>query len=139
MESKQSACVSLLVAGLQLVRQCQEAAEKHGEAAGPELGAQDQALQQVRAGQRREAERQQRRQLLRRYLNPGRHDTAQVAQYKYPPGLWACVSPAPPDRRSALHTLEIWAFKRNGHEGASKGLRKDALVLHNRNYGIHRF
>lgn len=53
--------------GVQLVCQCQEAIEEHGEAAGPELGAQDQALQQVCPGQRREAERQQRGQLLRRY------------------------------------------------------------------------
>lgn len=57
---------ALPLAGLQLVRQRQEAAEEHGEAAGPELGASHQALQQVRPGQRREAERQQRRQLLRR-------------------------------------------------------------------------
>lgn len=56
----------LFLSGLQLVRECQEATEEHGEAAGPELGAQDQALQQIRSGQRRAAECQQRRQLLGR-------------------------------------------------------------------------
>lgn len=58
--------LSLSLSGLKLVCECQEATEEHSEAAGPELGAQDQALQQIRPGQRREAERQQRRQLLGR-------------------------------------------------------------------------
>lgn len=47
------------LSGLQLVCECQEAAEEHGEAAGPELGAQNQALQQICPGQRGEAECQQ--------------------------------------------------------------------------------
>lgn len=59
--------LSLSLSGLQLVCECQEATEEHGEAARSELGAQDQALQQICSGQRGEAERQQRRQLLRRY------------------------------------------------------------------------
>ena len=62
-----SLSLSVSLSGVQLVRECQEAAEEYGEAARPELGAQDQALQQICPGQRREAERQQRRQLLRRY------------------------------------------------------------------------
>lgn len=49
----------LFLSGFQLVRQCQEATEEHGEAAGPELGPQDQALQQICSGQRGEAEREQ--------------------------------------------------------------------------------
>lgn len=62
-----SSSLSLSLSGLQLVCKCQEATEEHGEAARSELGAQDQALQQICSGQRGEAERQQRRQLLRRY------------------------------------------------------------------------
>lgn len=53
--------------GLELVCERQEATEEHGEAAGPELGAEDQTVQQICPGQRREAEHQQRRQLLRRW------------------------------------------------------------------------
>lgn len=53
--------------GLQLVCQREKATEEHGAAAGPELGAQNQTLQQVCSGQRRKAQHQQRRQLLRRY------------------------------------------------------------------------
>lgn len=53
--------------GLKLVCERQEATEEYGEAAGPELGAEDQAVQQICPGQRREAEHQQRRQLLRRW------------------------------------------------------------------------
>ena len=62
-----SLSLPLSLSGVQLVRECQEAAEEYGEAARPELGAQDQAVQQICPGQRWEAERQQRRQLLRRY------------------------------------------------------------------------
>ena len=57
------------LSGIQLVCECQEATEEHGEAARPELGAEDQTLQQICPGQCREAERQQRGQLLRRYAS----------------------------------------------------------------------
>lgn len=56
-----------LFSGLQLVCQCQETIEEHGETARPELGAQDQAVQQICSGQCRETQRQQWWQLLRRY------------------------------------------------------------------------
>lgn len=58
---------SLLCPGLELVCEREEAAEEYREAAGPELGSEDQTIQQICPGQRREAEHQQRRQLLRRW------------------------------------------------------------------------
>lgn len=54
-------------AGVQLVRQCPAKAEEHSETAGPELGAEDQTVQQLHPGERWATERVQRRHRHRRY------------------------------------------------------------------------
>lgn len=53
--------------GFQLVCQCPATAEEHSETAGPQLGVEDQTVQQLHPGKRRASERVQRRHRHRRY------------------------------------------------------------------------